>query len=1438
MTENPRHDGLVASALVRILDREGIVTGFGLYVAPGKVVTCAHVVAMSFGEPATLESPAGRRRVRLDFPFLAPGLVFTAKIVAWRPLAADGTGDVAGLETDDEEPPGAHAVAMARGGDVSGHAVLAYGYQNPHDGAVPAWVPGRIVGRTEQGWLQLGISPSTGGLRIRQGFSGSPVWDLQSGQVVGLVNQVHRGRDVWLAYAISGDAVFDTWAGLRDSFRRACPYRSLMPFEPADAALFFGRDDLTASTVDDILSGDVCLISGASGAGKTSLVKAGVTPVLQERGFAVLVIRPSVRDTLWQALAAAAVRGQEGEAAMGWHEEQKLAAAFAAANSLVARISSLLDYMGARRLVVVVDQFEELLRDAARDGGDFLRDLRQLTSVRHAQGGPLARVVLVVRDDLRQEVLELPGYAAAIGKMVRVGPLSDKELRAAVEGPVRATGFARFEDGLTDRIIDDVRTQPYCLPALQIVLTHLWERQTADGLLRHGEYLAVVSASGAIASYLEQVWEVELGDSEREAACRLFLHLVVPLPEDSFARRLAFRDELDDEEWRNVGVLATHRVVVLTGLSSGAAAVELVHDALIDQWPSLRRHLSVHRDFLVWRDDIRRRIAAWEQTGRHSGQHLTGAALNRALDWQRAYGALLSPAEAKFLAGGQRRRRSIRRRLLTVIVIVLVAVTATGGIIVRQQATVRDERNATRTQQAIATARGLLTRADALRGNRPAAALAVSLAAYRILGNAETSFSLARELLNSPFAGRLPGAGLVSSASFSFDGRLLATVTGGARLTVWDVTHAGHPRMAALPPGHSHLVTVIAFKPHSSVLAGLGKDGSLVLWDVKNVRAVKRVAVIPGPAGDFASLAFSTDGTYAATSNWNARTIAIRDSRAAARWPVVATLKIAGRSSESVAQMAFRPGSTILAVGTTKGRVVLFDVRDPSRPREIGRFRAGSGVLGALEFSPDGRTMATTVNTGVDLWTVDGTPRRTVQLPTGQGVMANSLAFSPEGDMIAAATEEDITYVWQKSPLGEWRQAHALVDNGRVATVAFNPDGSTLVTAASPGTVNQGTTTLWHIRSPFARRRLTTVPVQERAPASWFALDGRYLITSGWETSELWNIGDPAKPRKMASLNSLNVDFGPPGMLVSDDDGLIRLWRIVDSRRIEHVRVLARDAQEFIFLDDQSIAVVYDDGIIELIDLTDLARPTRKLRLAGDINGGWEEPGRRVITVLDSHDTLSLWDATDLDHVRKVGSLGGDVSMSWFSDDGRYVATFQANSEIRLWDVRNLARPQLIGNFGGGEATDLVFNPDDRTIALVRPGTTSLWDVSQPNAVRMLSVLPDAGSTVSGADFDDDGNLFVTLGVDKRLAVWDVTDRTAPRRLLDGDDKAAGLAFSPDGAILAVDGEERTTTLWDFAAVAAVVADPAGHACAALGHGLTRAEWAVYVPEHPYRETC
>ena len=249
--------------------------GFGLLVAAGKVVTCAHVVAESVGGDDPYLSEPPRQRVLLDFPFLAPGRILTADVAAWKARAGDGTGDVAGLILDGEVPAEAVPLALTRGGNVGGHDFQTYGYRRSSWGDTPTWVPGRVIDRTEKGMLQLGVAESTGGLRIHQGFSGTPVWDVQSGQVVGLVTggvTGSRGQPAeWLAYAVSGESIFDAWPELRESFRRACPFRSLVEFTSADSEIFFGRDQLALEAAEQITRSDHTIISGASGAGKTSL---------------------------------------------------------------------------------------------------------------------------------------------------------------------------------------------------------------------------------------------------------------------------------------------------------------------------------------------------------------------------------------------------------------------------------------------------------------------------------------------------------------------------------------------------------------------------------------------------------------------------------------------------------------------------------------------------------------------------------------------------------------------------------------------------------------------------------------------------------------------------------------------------------------------------------------------------------------------------------------------------------------------------------------------------------------------------------------------------------------------------------------------------------------------------------------------------------------
>src|SRR5262249_41783967 len=151
--------------------------------------------------------------------------------------------------------------------------------------------------------------------------------------------------------------------------------------------------------------------------------------------------------------------------------------------------------------------FEELLRAGSSQVRAFSWDLGQLSSVRHAEGRAFARVVMVVREDDEAQLRSLPPFDGDSVSVVHVGALSPAQLRAAVEEPVRPTGFARYEETLPDRIIDEVRVQPYVLPALQVVLTELWERQGPDGLLRHSVYQELNRGAGPLATHLERLWQ-------------------------------------------------------------------------------------------------------------------------------------------------------------------------------------------------------------------------------------------------------------------------------------------------------------------------------------------------------------------------------------------------------------------------------------------------------------------------------------------------------------------------------------------------------------------------------------------------------------------------------------------------------------------------------------------------------------------------------------------------------------------------------------------------------------------------------------------------------------------------------------------------------------------------------------------------------------------
>src|SRR5215471_17675401 len=262
--------------------------------------------------------------------------------------------------------------------------------------------------------------PMVTGVRVtcRYGFLAA---SSTGSKVVWLVTSGSTRQSEWLAYAVSGETIFGAWPELRESFKQTCPFRSLVPFTSADGDVFFGRDQLALEAAEQIAGSEHTIICGASGAGKTSLMSAKVIPELERQGHAVIAVRPMARDSLWKTLAASiAARAYPSFGSGQQAAEEQLARAFAA-ESLQSRVVRLCDALGIDRVVVVVDQYEELLVEGQRRAGEYTWDLGQLPAVRHPEGRPRVRVVIVLREGHEPGLRALPPYDTCASTIVRVG---------------------------------------------------------------------------------------------------------------------------------------------------------------------------------------------------------------------------------------------------------------------------------------------------------------------------------------------------------------------------------------------------------------------------------------------------------------------------------------------------------------------------------------------------------------------------------------------------------------------------------------------------------------------------------------------------------------------------------------------------------------------------------------------------------------------------------------------------------------------------------------------------------------------------------------------------------------------------------------------------------------------------------------------------------
>ncbi|MFI1992244.1 NACHT and WD repeat domain-containing protein [Actinoplanes sp. NPDC020271] len=1141
------------------------------------------------------------------------------------------------------------------------------------------------------------------------------------------------------------------------------PYPGLAAFEPADAPLFRGREaqvaELLGRLSEQVVGGPALVVTGVSGVGKSSLLRAGLLPAIGAGRsgpeaatwpWVLLTPGPTPLRDLVQEVAALV---PDGSAAM-----PELVDDVRRQPERLGTLTGQAEAAG-RRPIIVVDQFEELFTQCA-DPAERLAFASALTAASPAL------VVIAVRSDFYPACIELPPLAGllAAGHVV-LGPLDAEALRRVVIEPAEQAGL-KVDPGLPELLLRDLGQdplddaaatgggyQPGALPLLAHALRATWERRDDDRLTVEA-YRKTGGIRYAVAETAERIY-LGLTPEDREALRAALLSLVTVTSTGTVVRRRGERSA------GNTAVL--DRLVAERLVTAGAETVEISHEALLTGWPRLAGWVEEARADLDLRQRVVEAAEDWDRSGHDPDLLLRGSRLLAARERLTDASALPAPAP-DFLAAGTeaaerdelaRRRTTGRLRRLAAGLGVALLLAVAGGLVAvdKQRVAAEKEQEAqesrrdaasrqhaaeainaldrdeiTAVRQALAgwqekptvEARGALLSAQMVNalgtlGTEPGGtSVGISPDATRIavahedgtvrLWDAATYQPVGKPLVPPDEKARENTA----AVAFSPDGRfLLSSTVAYNGVHIWDAATGQLVRVlpggaaAAWLPGTS---TVIATRTDTT-----GNEFQLGFWDATTGRLARSV-----PIGDYFALdlSVSRDGRFVA---------ATKDRKSPGRvwqvdgWRLVTTVA-------DTAFVAFAPDGSLVG-SNALGQLTQWAIPSGKKVRTMVPDVVPAGA-GRIAITSDGVVVANNGNRTVGLFSLaDGS--KTIH-DTGVGT-APAVAVSPDGRLVAVTGAD--------APTAMLRRATTWLPHvGRVTASAFSPDGRQLATAADDGLVR-----VWDT----ATRNLVTSIRTSGAPAVVAYAAGGTLVDVTADRQLEVRDAATGNLRETVPLAGIETDLA-----VSPDGSLLAVSTGLTADEIFAAGSHLAEAEQ-----KASKILVYD--VVQ-----------REARASF-----W--PGRNPYTVAFSADGATL-----LATVTANGS--GTGSYAWASD-------------LRRWRVSDFSE-QPGAALGNTMPLDLAVSPADGSIAVA--GTSGFVEIRSPDGANVRWRTDPQIQQIDGIAFAPDGRTLATTEFNGRVHLWDAGARRPDAVLTGHRDRSGSLSFSPDGKLLASSGSDWTFGLW------------------------------------------
>jgi WD40 repeat protein/energy-coupling factor transporter ATP-binding protein EcfA2 len=1160
-----------------------------------------------------------------------------------------------------------------------------------------------------------------------------------------------------------------------------CPYKGLEPFEfnEQDPKYFYGRTALTDTLLDKVRQSNFVAVVGASGSGKSSVVKAGLLHELklgQKLGgseqWMIKVFRPGEHPLM--NLARVFVNDLEnpspnlfplleGEAlnVSSSQQQKELVQSPISANKLnqqdeittkqpksalgtatqlinqgvtglTALVATALSTVAlqtpvSRRLILVVDQFEEVftLCQGEQQRQKFFECL--LGALDNSQ----LTLVITMRADFFGKCAEqeYAGLAQKIQEnLIAVTPMSQQELIEAITKPAYLVGL-EVQGELVEQMLADV-TGPGSLPLLQYTLTELWHQREVN-CLTLAQYTRLGGIKGTLQKQADEVYEALDPHTEQLVAKRIFLELTQLGEGTEDTRRQILKTDLINAQQsaevveRVLMKLTDARLFVTSELQTRGESdttvtvVDVAHEALIRHWTRLRNWIGENRIAIRIERKIEAAAQEWENHQRSKDYLLVGVKLIEAENYLQEYQylGLLSHLASEFVQKSIRQRNRSNWLRFGVAASFFIGVIAMGAIESRK-----------------------LTLAIS----------SMSMSAQALLNSDQAFDALLASLRASRAFNQISNYLVLSS--FEEKDNIQKQINSVLEESVYRVIEQNRLY------GHDNEIIDVSFSPDNQIVATASKDKTVKLWDLhgKNIKTLKNHTSLVH------SVSFSPDGQTIATASWDGKVRLWKRSGelmkkleqpndaiysvnfspdgqmfvAAGTKGNITLWTREGKKitsfhghSEAVYDVIFSPNSKIIATASADTTVKLWNLNG----QEIQSLRGHRDWVWSVSFSPNNQKIATASKDGtIKLWNIDG---QVLQTLNNHKNSVTSVMFSPDGQTFASASSDKTAILWQEN--GEQIQTFKGHKNW-VWKVSFSPDGQRIATASKDGTVK-----VWQVKG----KRLQIIPAHSSAIYSVsYSPDGQRIATASWDkTVKLWT-------REGLLIKTINdfknivtdVSFSPNG---------------------------------------QIIATATNEGDVKLLTKEGQLIKTFKAHNINKANTKWIwdvsfSPDSQMIATASADGTVKLW-TTEGKYLRTLRAHDAGVNSVSFSPDGQTIATASWDQTVKLWTREGKIIQTLKEHIDG--VYSVTFSPNSQMIASASEDkTVKLWTIKG----ELVKTIKGHNAGVYRVRFSPDGKTIATASLDNTVRLWNLEGKEL-RTYQGHNDSVFSLNFSPDGLVLA-----------------------------------------------------